>query len=208
MSGSEFSPTVLHSLMVFILSEVDRKPGAIELAKIVYLVDVERVRMTGETMTSETYTRQAKGPLARNFGSCITDMDGFEISVAIGASGTASRYPKKAHALGANLRFQPSLDAVDTVIARRVLARVKNLTPLQIERLAHGTEPMKAILEEERRRGERLLGAAIDFSLVERNPFVQKWRENMEKPAVLDRRFEAFLQQESKEIDQILASLG
>ena len=208
MNGSEFSPTGLHSLMVFILSEIDREPGAIELAKIVYLIDVEKVKLTGETMTGESYTRQDKGPLAQNFGSCRGDMDGYEISVTLRGSGKTPQYPKQAHILGDNLRFQPSLDMVDPVIARRVLARVKNLTPREIESLAHDTEPMKAILEEECRTGKRLLGAPLDFSLVEPNPIVQKWRANMQRPVVVDNEFEAFLQQESKEIDQILAALG
>lgn len=207
MSASEFSPTILQSLMFFVLSEMDREPGAIELAKIVYLIDVEKVRLTGETMTGESYTRQKKGPLARNFDSSVEHMDGFEISVTIAASRRASPYPKKTHALGGKPRFEPSFDPVDIVIARRVLARVNNLTPLEIERLAHDTEPMKAVLEDERRTGKRQLSAPIDFSLVEPNPVVQKWRENMAKPLEADSRFEAFLQQESKEIDQILASL-
>jgi len=208
MSGSEISPTMLHGLMLFILSELDREPGAIELAKMVYLIDVERVRLTGSTMTGESYTYQFKGPLARNFGSCITDMDGLEISVTVGASRGASQHPKHAHGLGLNPRFRPSLDMLDMVIARRVLARVRGLTPLEIERMAHDTEPMQAILEEERRTGESRLSAPIDFSLVERNPLVQKWRENMARPVVPDSEFETFLQQESREIDQILASLG
>lgn len=207
MSSNGFSPTELHSLIVFILSKMDRGPGAIELAKIIYLIDVEKVRLTGETMSGETYTRQDKGPLARNFDSCTTGMDGFEIKVTVGASSRAWQFPKKAHTLGEKLRFEPSLDMTDIVIASRVLARVKNLTPRQIERLAHDTEPMKAILDEERKTGKRLLGAAIDFSLVERNPIVEKWRENMKRPIELDIGFEAFLEQESKEIDQILASL-
>ncbi len=207
MDSIGFSPTVLHSLMFFVLSEMDREPGAIELAKIVYLIDVEKVRLIGETMTGESYTRQKKGPLARNFDSSVEDMDGFEISVTIAASRRASPYPKKAHALGGKPRLEPSLDTVDIVIARRVLARVNNLSPLEIERLAHDTGPMKAIVKEERRTGKRQLSAPIDFSLVERNPTVQKWRENMAKPPEPDSGFEAFLQQESKEIDQILASL-
>lgn len=207
MSGSGLSPTVLHSLMVFILSELGREAGAIELAKIVYLIDVEKARLMGETVTGERYTRQIKGPLAKSFESCITDMDGFEISVTIRERGGASPYAKKAHALGDKLRFGPSLSTVDTVIARRVLARVKNLTPLEIERLAYDTEPMKAILEEEIRTGRQLLGQPIDFSLVEPNPIIQQWRENMKKPAEPDARFEAFLHEEGEQIDQVLASL-
>ena len=207
MNGNEFSPTILHSLIVFILSEMDRSPGAIEFAKIVYLIDVEKASLTGKTMTGESYTRQSKGPLARNFDSCIKDMDGYEISVSVAASGGASQYPKRAHAQGDNPRFGPSLDAIDRIIARRVLARISNLSPLEIERLAYETEPMKAILEQDARAGTRLPGAEIDFSLVELNPIIQKWRENMKKPVEVDARFDAFLRQEAQEIDQILASL-
>lgn len=208
MSTSEFSPTLLHSLMVFILSETPRELGAIELAKIVYLIDVEKVRVTGETMTSQSYTRQSKGPLARDFDSCNTDMDGFEISVTVGPSRGASRFSKKGHSVGDKPRFRPSLDPIDAIIARRVLSRIKNLSPRQIERLAYDTEPMQAILHKEARMRERLLGAPIDFSLVQPHPLVRKWQENMARPAIPDSGFEAFLGQEADEIDQILTSLA
>lgn len=39
------------------------------------------------------------------------------------------------------------------------------------------------------------------------HPVIRKWRENMKKPVKRDADFEAFLEQEAKEIDEILASL-
>lgn len=203
-----FTPSKLQVLIVYILSSLRREVGAVELAKIVYLIDVEKMKMLGETVTGETYTRQEKGPLARNFGNCLTQMDDFEVNIAVGLSSGNSQILKKKHTLGNNLRFQPSLDQVDEAVAKRVLSRVLGLAPLDIEKLAYKTEPMLAIIKQESEIGRKLFGEQIDFSLVARNHILEKWQSNMKKPSKPDPKFNKFLRQESAEIDQILASLG
>jgi len=208
MPRQTFSPTKLQNLIVFILSSLNREVGSVELAKIVYLIDVEKMKMLGETVTGETYTRQEKGPLAKNFGTCLTQMDDFEVNIVIGLSRGHSPIPKKKHTLGDHPRFKPSLDQINEAIAKRVLARIVGLSPWEIEKLAYDTEPMKAITGRESELGRNLLGEQIDFSLVERSHILDKWRANMKKPVKPDPKFDKFLKQEAAEIDQILAALG
>ena len=145
-----FTPTKLQNLIVFIVAEIGRDLGAIELAKIVYLIDAESVCLIGETITGERYTRQEKGPLPENFGNAIDGMDGFEINVSISASRGNSSFPKHKHVLGTNLRFQPMLNSSKSEIARRVIRRIKDLDPMRKEKLAYESEPMLLIVKKKK----------------------------------------------------------
>ena len=201
-------PSKLQSLIMYIIAQCGRELGAIELAKIVYLVDLEKMTLTGETITGEKYTRQEKGPLAGNFGNCINQMDGFELRVSIDTSGGNSSIPKHKHALGKRPRFQPTLEPIDLATTKRVLTRIRNLSPIQIESLAYNSEPMKVILSKEREVGRILLGEVVDFSTVKPNAFLTKWRQNQKHAKPKDEKFKDFLAQERAEISELLASLG
>ena len=48
----------------------------------------------------------------------------------------------------------------------------------------------------------------MNGDLSRRESILQRWRANMDMPAEPDAEFEAFLEEEGKEIDEILASLG
>lgn len=199
-------PNKLQSVILYVLSNINRNLGAIELAKIIYLIDVESTSLLSETITGERYFRQEKGPLAVNFGNEITKMDGFELKISITSSRGNSDIPKHNHALGDNPRFKPDLDVKEIAVINRVLKKVKNLEPLQIENLAYSTEPMKVIVEKE--NDGKDLGEPIDFSLVERNKILDKWRENQKKKKPKDSEYQAFLEQERAEVEAIIASWG
>jgi len=201
------TPSKLHNLILYIVSYCGRELGAIELAKMIYLIDLENVRLSGKTMTGDNYTRQERGPLCANFGDCITQMDGFELNVSI-ENNSSSSFPKHTHTLGKKPRFEPILNQVDLVIIQRVLKRLNGLRPKQLEELAYESEPMRAITDQEKKIGKLLLREKIDFSFVRPNPVLLKWRENMAKEQSPDKDFEAFLLQERKEIKELLVSLG
>lgn len=200
------NPSKLQSVVLYILSHINRDLGAIELAKIVYLIDAEAVLMLSDTITGETYYRQEKGPLAVNFGNEITNMDGFEMQISISKSRGTSDIPKKNHTLGEKPRFQPELEPRELAVIHRVINRVKNLEPLQIEQMAYSTEPMKAILKTEKKN--KHLGTPIDFSLIEKNKIIEKWRENQKSKKTLDSEYQAFLEKERSEVKEIIASWG
>lgn len=201
-------PNKLNSLIMFILSQAGRELGAVELAKIVYLIDLEKVILSGDTITGEKYTRREKGPLAVNFQKSITQMDGFELNVTVDAKSGNSAFPKHKHTLGKKPRFQPVLDLVELAVAKRVLIRITNFSPIQIERLAYDSEPMKLILSKEEKAGHLILGEEIDFSVVKPNTVLENWRQNRKKTKPHDKKFDEFLIQERAEIDELLTSLG
>ena len=205
---TEITPTKLKSLISFIISESDHDLGAIELAKIVYLIDVENFKFAGQTITGEHYTRQEKGPLALNFTDAINEMDGYEVVVSVGKSRGTSQIPKRNHTKGERHRFSPILTSTEFAIARKILERVENLTPFEIQNLAYGTEPMIAIIEKEKvKNSGLLLGEKIDFSKVKQNVLINKWRVNMKAEEEPDKEFNDFLAKEREEIDELLSSL-
>jgi len=204
MSEMGFIPTSLHKLTVFILKELRRELGAIELAKFLYLIDVERTELLGSTLTGEIYTRQKKGPLPLNFYAIIEDMDGSEIDLFIKPR---FPFPKHCHRLGDNIRFNISLSPEDTYIARRVINKLRDLNPKEIEILAYETEPMRRILAKEKETGMKHRGEQLDFSFIEQEPRLARWRQNKtqyeENP---DLKYEAFLAEERKQAQEILNS--
>ena len=201
-------PKKLHSLIIYIIAQCGRELGAIELAKVIYLIDLEMESLVGKTMTGEKYTRQEKGPLAINFGNYISQMDGFELKVTIEASAGNSGIPKHNHILGNNPRFEPVLDSIDLSTILRVLNKVKDLSPIQIEKIAYSSEPMVAILKKEREIGHVLLGEPIDFSLIKPNATLAKWREYQKADKPSDKKFEDFLTQERSEVNDLISSWG
>jgi hypothetical protein len=118
-----------------------------------------------------------------------------------------TRKPKHAHRPGAELRFPFELDPTEAVFADRVLYRVVEMTPIQIQNLAYDTEPMQAILSREKEIGAMLVGELIEFDLVKKNPIYRKWKTNMRQTREADANYEAFLKSEREEAETLLASL-
>jgi hypothetical protein len=200
------NPTKLQSLLLFILENLNRDVGSIELAKILYLVDAESVFLVGHSVSGEEYTRQKKGPLARNFQNALDSMDGFEATLVVVP--TRSGIPKNSHSIGKKPRFVPKLDETDILAASRVLKRISGVTPLDLEKLAYDTEPMKIIASKEIKLKKSFIGEILDLNSIVPHPVISKWRENMKIKEKPDPKYEEFLKRESKEIDNILASLG
>lgn len=201
-------PTKLQDLIVYVLNTLEHEVGSIELAKILYLVDVEKIALFGKLVTDEEYTRQKKGPLARNFQSAIDEMDGFEVKVVIVPTSGKTGIPKKSHSMGDKFRFESQLSETDLIAANRVISRVKGLTPIQLEGLAYATEPMRALLGKEEKIGHPAIGEVVDLRRVSPHPSILRWRENMKKAEKPDPEYSEFLRMERKEIDTLISSLG
>jgi hypothetical protein len=202
------TPSKLQSTILYIITRYGKTLGAIELAKIIYLIDIEMMSLFSRTLTGEDYRRQEKGPLAINFGNQIAQMDGFELKVSIKPNKGNSGIPKHDHALGDQPRFQPVLDVNELKVIERVLNRIKVLSPIQIQNRAYETEPMKILLANEKMAGKKKLGEPIDFTVVKPDSRLTKWRENRNKVLPRDEKFDAFLAQEKAEINELITSWG
>ncbi len=198
------NPTSLQSLLLYIIENLDHAVGSIELAKILYLVDVESMYITGHTISGEIYTRQKKGPLPRNFKNALDSMNGFEVNLVV--IPTRSGIPKNCHSIGEEFRFEPQLGEIDKLIVKRVLDRISGYAPIDLENIAYGTDPMKIITAREKKQGKTLYGEKLDLNSIVLHPVIAQWRDNMKINEDPDPEYEEFIKQESEEIDSILAS--
>jgi len=202
---SDFAPSALERLIFRIQTGMDRELGGIELAKIVYLVDVEYCQFFGETFTGEEYIRAPRGPLARGFAVAVARLSGHELIVFKEPGRT--QWGKNCHRPGPSPRFSPDLDPTAESIVTRVLRQVGPLSPVQVEQVAYGTEPMQAILAAEKADGPKT-GQLLDMKLVTRSAAYLRWRANQDAVAEADPEYEEFIRVERMEVEPLLASLG
>jgi len=176
--------------------------------KLVYLADVEAVRMTGHTLSGCGYVRHQKGPYCRDVRDAIDDMEGHELCVSIAPR--VGSFDKHEHRLGDSPRFAPELSPTARAIVDSLLAKVHDLTVIQLEDLAYATEPMRHIQEAERNLpdGRKLIGEPLDMCLVPIDEGMAAWRSKRDEyvcspdPA----RREA-VERERREFDELLAAL-
>jgi len=197
-------PDVVFHIIAHVLNKLQREVGAIELMKIVYLIDVEFWRLFGRTMSGAKYRRDSKGPFSTAISSARDAMCGHELrcEVAPGKRG----YDKHAYSLGDSPRFVPKLDAVYVEVAGRVLKRIHGLDVTALEELAYQTEPMQAIIQEEE-LGHDCHREPLDFSLIKRDPFMAQWLANQDRirQQPIDLEYERHLRSEKEDFTQFLA---
>lgn len=206
MPPTPFSPVPLDSLILYVLQRTGREFGSIELAKVVFLSDIEAMKFTGKTITGEEYLRAEKGPLVRGFADSIARMLGHEVKLDIKAPWGLNRWGKHCHSLGPDVRFEPSLDDLQRATVERVLRRTSGLSPKVLEQMAYETEPMQAMATIEARSGTAY-GSILDFTTVSEDPGMATWRKNKRKRRKLPANYRKFLTKERKEASKLLESL-
>lgn len=199
----------IHRLIVYILKKLGRELGTVELVKIVYLIDIEFFKLFGRTLTGLNYIRHELGPYTRKISEAVTDLEEKEgkiIETHIVPSRGYSPIPKKSHKLGKEVKFEPGLRPEEQEVTSQVLRKMKNLSVKQLEKLAYETEPMRDILEKEKRAKVKLYGADLDFSLVKRDEFMKRWLANREKEKK-NLEYDQFLEKEKSEFSRIAAQI-
>lgn len=201
--------STIHRLIVYILKKLDKELGTVELVKIVYLIDVEYFRLFGKTLTGLNYIRHKLGPYTRDISNAATELEEKEgeiFETRLVPSKRFSLVPKKSHKLKEEVRFDPDLVPEEREVANQVLNRIKSLSPKQLERESYKTEPMQEILKKEERVKEKLHGAHIDFSSIERDKFMERWFTNRKK-AKEDLDYDQYLEKEKQVFAEGMARL-
>jgi len=191
----------IHRLIVYIFKKLGRELGTVELVKIVYLIDVEFFKFFGRTLTGLNYIRHELGPYTRKISEAVTDLEEKEgkiIKTRLCLSKGHSSIPKKSHKLEGEVKFEPDLLPEEQEVANQLLNKIGDLSVKQLEKIAYRTEPMQAILEKERKTNVRLNGAELDFSLIKRDEFMEKWIANREKDKK-NSEYDQFLAKEKSE---------
>lgn len=202
-----FTPTKLERLITHIVRTLDREIGAIELAKLVYLADIEKYRFMRSTISDQEYVRAPMGPLPMNFDIAVRRLNGHEIAVEKKQRFPRSMWAKHAHLPGNDPRFDRALEPDDEIFADRALDRIGDLSPRQLERLAYETPPMQDVIQREQRIRAELKGERLDLDLVEPNESFRRWQKNMDKPLAVDPGYKEFLAKEMAEADELFASI-
>lgn len=141
------TPTKLQQLIHAIVSRTGRI-ARLRLAKLVYLVDWEHYRQTGQPLSDAYYLREQKGPLPASLARDLSRMQAYEIETSPGRL-DAMEGP------GKRPRFQPSFSSEELVTIERILGKYTKYTERDLLLAAYATEPMKALLREESAGGAR-----------------------------------------------------
>lgn len=192
------TPNKTQELILYLLQRFDKDFGSIELSKLLYLIDVESIRIFGDTLTKEKYIRKEKGPMISHLLSYTDKMNGYEIEKIKDESLGLTSFPKIHHKLGKNPRFRPSFSDVEIALIGRVLEKTSGLSPLQLERIAYSTEPMKKILKLEEIAGHKLIGCDVDLSTISKNEYFEKWREFNKSYQEPNTKYDEHLESEKK----------
>ncbi len=201
--------STIHRLIVYILKKLDRELGTVELVKIVYLIDVEYFKLFGKTLTGLSYIRRELGPYTRDISNAATELEEKEgeiFETRLVPSKGFSPIPKKSHKLKEEVRFEPELAPEKREVVNQVLNKIKSLSPKQLEKESYKTEPMQEILKKEKRVKEKLHGARIDFSLIERDKFMERWLANRKKTKK-DLDYDQYLEKEKQVFAEGMARL-
>jgi uncharacterized phage-associated protein len=200
------SPEKIESVIVYILEKLNRGVKSVELAKYLYLIDIESMRFTGKTITEQPHNRAPQGPLARDFKSSTNRMNGYEIEISVIENVDGNGLDSHFHRIGKKPRFNKDLTKLDIAIINRVLGRYYNKSVGQLKKIAYDTKPWKAILLREEESGESYHGA-IDLSVEEKNKDVIEWENNIKEIPDLDESHKQFLRKESAEFNKLISSL-
>jgi len=135
-------PTALQQAVKTIL-EMKGRLTFFKLTKLLYLADLQALRLLGHPFAGNVYLRQMDGPWLPNLDNELKPMDGFEVRRFF-----AHKLPMVA--LGPSSRFEPDLEEAILEIITQVVEKYGDLTNAEIKTAVYQTEPMRYILREER----------------------------------------------------------
>ncbi len=119
-----------------------------KLAKLLYLLDWQEVRDSGNVLTGCYYIFQKEGPLATSLSEALQDMDGHELTFHF--EGSVPTY-----SVSNDIRCNMDLPLDIASKVDILITRCRNLTDAQIKTKAYLTSPMKNILRRQR-LGEKM----------------------------------------------------
>ena len=135
-------PTALQQAVKTIL-EMKGRLTFFKLTKLLYLADLQALKVLGHAFAGNVYLRQVDGPWLPNLDKELKPMDGFEVRRFF-----AHRLPMVA--LGPSSRFETRLEEAILEIITEVVEKYGDLTNAEIKMAVYQTEPMRYILREER----------------------------------------------------------
>lgn len=173
----------IQNLVIYLFQKLNRSLGSVELTKLIYLIDVEFFKYFGEKLTDCDYVRERLGPYSRKIKETLLDLDKDDIiDINLILSKGKSTILKRSHSLNKkDVKILPEFKKVERLIIENVLNKIGKLEVKKLEKLSYKTEPMREILEKEKRFKEALILVPLDFNLIKRDIVMKEWIENKEK---------------------------
>lgn len=200
-------PSQLEKLFLYILNYLSRSVGSVELAKLVYLIDVEAIRLKGESITGQNYRRAPLGPLVADFEVSRSWLDGYEIEVVEDEVAKSQGFKKHNISIGPKPRFKANFSDLDTAIINRVLKSLGSKSVKQLKKIAYETEPWK-LVEDYDKSHKGVFRGSLDLNSIKRNPLYKKWEENKEEKTSLDPKYKKFLSDQKAEVEALLSTFS
>jgi uncharacterized phage-associated protein len=200
-------PSQLEKLLLYILNYLNRSVGSVELAKLVYLIDVEAIRLKGESITGQNYRRAPLGPLVADFEESRSWLDGNEIVVIEDEEAKSRGVRKHNISIGPKPRFQVNFSELDLAIINRVLNSLGSKSVSQLKKIAYDTEPWK-LIEEYDKSHKSVFRGNLDLNSIKRNHLFKKWEESKEENVILDPKYQELLSKEKAEVEALLSAIS
>lgn len=125
----------------------------LKLMKLLYLLDWQEVKASGNVLTGCYYIFQKNGPLATGLSEALEEMDNHELYFRF-------QGPVPTYSPGNAMRADMDLPSNIGEKVDRLLTQCEGLNDSQIKTRAYLTDPMKDILRRQK-RGERMLNHPI-----------------------------------------------
>ena len=200
-------PSKLEKLILYILKSLDRSVGSVELAKLIYLIDIESFRLTGATITNQKYYRAPLGPIVSDFEVARSWLDGFEINVSEEQTPSPRGTKKHSITLGPKPRFSSDFSSVEEAIISKALSRYSKKSVSELKRIAYDTEPWK-IIQDYETTNKKYFRGELDLSSLKRNLIYSDWLSKKDSAIKKDKEYEEFLSNERNEVKELLSSLS
>ncbi len=130
--------TRLKELAAYIVSKTG-PVSQLKLAKLIYLIEWGFYREHGVQLTKAYYMRERRGPVPATFGSELEEMVGFELVMN---RGLVTHGPRP--------RFEPRFMEIERSFIDASLQRYRHRSERDLLLATYLSEPMKAVLKEER----------------------------------------------------------
>lgn len=144
---TNFEPSLAQRVIFRIVSSLG-KVSKFKLTKLLYLLDWQEVRETGNVLTGFFYIYQKEGPLATGLSNTLRMMDGHELSFQF--KGSTPTY-SISNDIRSNMDLSPDIASKIDIL----INQCRNLTDAQIKTRAYLTDPMRGILRRQK-SGEKM----------------------------------------------------
>lgn len=160
--------TRLEEVILFLLSRAGEKGlkdlSKFQIMKLIYLVDVESYRYTGKSFFGDVhFVRQKNGPISKDIYDALNRLHPTYIHFE---QNQKEDYPYPRHCISLKKPARIHLADDEKIFLNSVFESFLSRSQKELKKLVYETEPMKDILNQEKRAHKTLIGSRILFESI------------------------------------------